>query len=353
MARVSQRRRVLVLLLEHVHVQDMAGPVQVFAEADSLGGQYKLSFHGVSTSVRSAQGLTLGELLPLPEVHGGDLVLVPGIDSRKLASISRPAALWLKEALATGASIASICSGSFALSRAGLLHHRRCTTHWKLTKRLQSEVPSAEVLEDRLYVRDDQIWTSAGVAAGIDLALAVVEEQHGPLVAARVAREMVVYVRRSGDQHQTSIFVDHRNHLNPGVHRVQDFIAEHPEVHTKLRDLARLANVSQRHLTRIFRRVTGVSPTKYAARVKAQVAADLLRDSNLSIEEITERCGFQDPRHLRRLFRQAYGTSPAAFRKGGLAQETASGESRSSTVPLSSGASKEHSGPGGVAAIGR
>ena len=320
--RVATSRRVLVLLLEQVHLQDLAGPVQVFSEAAGLGGGYELSFHGVEPRVRSAQGLVLAELLPLPRTRPGDLVLVSGMHSGSLGAIAPPATRWLREAVEAGASVASICSGAFALARAGVLDHRRCTTHWRLTKRLQSEVRSAEVLEDRLFVRDGEVWTSAGIAAGIDLALAIVEEHHGPLVAARVAREMVVYLRRSGEQRQTSIYVDFRTHLNPAVHRVQDFLVAHPGESARLRDLAELAHVSQRHLTRVFRRVTGISTKRFAARVKAQFATDLLRESGLSIEEVAGRCGFQDSRQLRRLFRQAYGTTPAAIRRAGRSAAT-------------------------------
>ena len=320
--RLATRRRVLVLLLDQVHLQDLAGPVQVFSEAAGLGGGYRLSFHGVEPRVRSAQGLVLAELQPLPETGPGDLVLVPGMHSGSLGAFAPPAMRWLREAVDAGASVASICSGAFALARAGVLDRRRCTTHWRLTKRLQSEVRSAEVLEDRLFVRDGEVWTSAGVAAGIDLALAIVEARDGPLVAARVAREMVVYVRRSGEQRQTSIYVDHRTHLNPAVHRVQDFLVAHPEERARLRDLASLAHLSQRHLTRVFRRVTGISMKRFAARVKAQFATDLLRDSELNIEEVAGRCGFQDSRQLRRLFRQAYGKTPAAIRRA--ARPTAS-----------------------------
>ncbi|MFI5197018.1 MAG: GlxA family transcriptional regulator [Thermoanaerobaculia bacterium] len=152
-------------------------------------------------------------------------------------------------------------------------------------------------------------------ASRIDLALAIVEEHHGPLVAARVAREMVVYIRRSGEQRQASIYLDYRTHVNNAVHRVQDFLVTHPEEGARLSDLARLVHVSQRHLTRVFRRETGLSTKRFAARVKAQFATDLLRGSQLSIEEVAGRCGFQDSRQLRRLIKQAYGTTPMAFRR--------------------------------------
>ena len=306
-------RRVLVLLVPDVHLQDMAGPVQVLDEASRLGGAYRLSFCGARTRVRSAQGLELSSLEPLPEPRPGDLVLVPGMSSTTLDALDVPVA-WLGQAHAAGARIASVCSGAFALGRAGLLDGRRCTTHWKLVERLRRDFPRAEVLDNRLYVEDGGVVTSAGVAAGIDMGLALVESDHGPLVTARVAREMVVYLRRSGDQEQRSVYLDHRTHLHPGVHQVQDFIVQNPERRPTLGQLARLAAMSPRNLSRVFHRATGVTPKQFASRVKLQVARDLVDDPQRSVEAIAASCGFDDARQLRRLWKQAFGVSIADFR---------------------------------------
>jgi transcriptional regulator GlxA family with amidase domain len=307
--------RVLVVLCPDVHLQDLAGPVQVFHEAAQLGGAYRLLHVSHRRRVRSAQGLELSALARLPAPRAGDLVLVPGTDSAKLDRLDAPRE-WLCEAHAAGARIASVCSGAFALARAGLLDGRRCTTHWKVIDRLRAEHPEAHVLDDRLFVEDGSIVTSAGVASGIDMALALVEKDYGPLVAARVAREMVVYIRRDGDRGQATVYLDHRNHLHPGVHRVQDWLVTHPEAKPSLAGLARLAAMSPRNLTRIFRRSTGISPKQFALRVKAQVARDLLGDPQRTIEGIGASCGFEDARQLRRLWRQSFGVSIAAYRAG-------------------------------------
>lgn len=136
-----RRRRVLVLLLPEVHLQDMAGPVQVLHEAAQLGGAYELSYCGVERRVRSAQGLVLSDLEPLPRPRQGDLVLVPGISSDTLDRLDHVPSAWLRQAHDQGARLASVCSGAFVLAHAGLLENRRCTTHWKLTERLRSEYP--------------------------------------------------------------------------------------------------------------------------------------------------------------------------------------------------------------------
>jgi transcriptional regulator GlxA family with amidase domain len=311
---LKTNRRVFVLLLPEVHLQDMAGPVQVLDEAARLGGDYRLSYCGVERQVRSAQGLQLANLEPLPRVDASDLVLVPGMSSATLDHLGHVPTQWLLEAHRVGARVASVCSGAFALARAGLLDGRRCTTHWKLVDRLRREVPDAEVLDNRLFVEDGGVVSSAGVAAGIDMALALVECDHGPLVASRVAREMVVYLRRSGDREQLSVYLDHRTHLHPGVHQVQDFIVQHPDKKPRLGELARMAAMSPRNLTRVFSRATGVTPKQFASRVKLQVARDLVDDPQRSVQAIASSCGFDDARQLRRLWKQAFGISIADFR---------------------------------------
>src|SRR5260370_24036646 len=203
-------RRVLILVLPQVQLQDLAGPAQVFHEADRLSRIYQLVYCGPSPCVRSAQGLSVGEVEPLPAPREGDLVLVPGISSATLSRPDHALSAWLQDARGAGARIASVRSGAFALARAGLLHRRRCTTHWQLVDRLRAECPRAQVLADRLFVESDGILTSAGIASGIDMALALVEEDHGPFAAWRVAREVVVYLRRSGGRQPRGAYPDHR-----------------------------------------------------------------------------------------------------------------------------------------------
>jgi len=312
--RPAEARRVLLLLLPDVHVQDMAGPVQAIYEASRLGGAYQLSYCGVERRVRSAQGLVLSELEPLPRLRDGDLVIIPGMSSASLDDLDHVPGDWLREAHRAGARLASVCSGAFALARAGLLDERRCTTHWKLIDRLRLRCPRARVLDDRLFVEDSGIITSAGVASGIDMALALIEQDFGPIVVSRVAREMVVYLRRNGEHQQLSVYLDHRTHLHPGIHRVQDWLVAHPERKPTLAGLARIASMSPRHLARTFRRATGLTPKQFAARVKVQVARDLLDDPQRSVEGIAANCGFEDARQLRRLWKRSFGISIGAFR---------------------------------------
>ena len=312
--RAGHESQVVFLVVPHAHVLDLCGPVQVFHEANAFGGRYRLRYCAASRQVRTAQGLSLSRLEPPPEVGSGDLVLVPGLDSQRLAELQAPTS-WLKGARDAGARVGSICTGAFALAQAGLLDGRRCTTHWKVADRLQRICPRAHVLRDRLFVRDGPVITSAGVASGIDMALALVEEDLGPAAVAKICREMVVYLRRNGQSGQSSVYLDHRTHIHPGIHWVQDWLAGHPESSAGVGDLAGVAGMSPRNLTRVFKRETGVTLTAYRQRLRMEVAGGLFDDPTMTVEGIASRCGYRDSRQLRRLWKIRLGTSPSEWRK--------------------------------------
>jgi transcriptional regulator GlxA family with amidase domain len=309
-----QSRNVAVLVLPHVHLLDLSGPVQALFEANGFGADYRLSYCGSAVEATSAQGLVLGRLEPLPDPRSLDLVLVPGMDSRTLKDLGAVPVAWLREAQALGIRVASICTGAFALGHAGLLDGRSCTTHWKVAAQLQKWHPASKVLNDRLFVRDGNVITSAGVASGIDMALSLILEDHGPLVVARVARELVVYLRRNGEQTQTSVFLEYRTHLDHGVHKVQDWLVSHPNERVTLDGLARIAAMSPRSLTRAFRRATGITVKSYTQKVKLEVAANMLRNPEESVEAVASHCGFMDARQLRRIWKEEYGVSPSQWK---------------------------------------
>jgi transcriptional regulator GlxA family with amidase domain len=314
----ARETQVVFLLLPHVHALDLAGPVQVFHEANGFGARYRLRFCGVERRVPTAQGLWLSDLELLDDARdlgAGDLVLVPGLDSGRLDDLPDAASPWLRSVEAAGARVGSICTGAFALARAGLLDRRQCTTHWKVANTLQQLCPTARVLRDRLFVLDGPIVTSAGVASGIDLALALVEEAYGPAVVARIGREMVVYMRRGGESEQTSVYLDHRNHLHPGIHQVQDWLVAHPGERVTLAALGRMAGMSSRNLTRMFKRATGVTLAAFRQRLRLEVAGSLLHDPTLTVEGVASRCGFGDSRQLRRLWQARLGMNPSDWRK--------------------------------------
>ena len=312
---MSDTQRIIFMLIPQVHVLDLAGPVQAFAEAGDFGAPYRLSYCSAQERVATAQGFVIADLEPLPEVCADDWVIVPGLDSTRLDDTDQIPLDWLRSASRTGARIASVCSGAWALAHAGLLDGRRCTTHWKLVERMQEQFPRAIVQRNRLFVRDGRIMTSAGVSSGIDMALAMIEEDHGPLMTAKVAREMVVYLRRDGNSSQKSIYVDYRTHMHPGVHRVQDWMVAHPDQRAGLDHLATMAGMSPRNLTRVFKQATGIRLKSFDTRLKLEIAGRMLRDPHLTIEQVAGRCGFADARQLRRLWKQSHGVSPSTWQR--------------------------------------
>jgi transcriptional regulator GlxA family with amidase domain len=287
-------------VLPEVEILDLAGPLQAFSEANGGRKRYRIRLCATRERIESHQGLALAGLAPLPEDAGPDaLIVVPGMPYAATQKIERSVTRWLANAARAGAHMASVCTGAFALGEAGLLDEKKCTTHWSRTSELARRYPRARVLEDRLYVTDGNVTTSAGIASGIDMALAFIEQADGPLVAAEVAREMVVYLRRDGGHEQQSVYLDFRTHLHPGVHRVQDWIVRNPAARTTLDELANVAGMSARSLTRTFRGATGISVHDFTTRVRIELARTLLHDPGLTMEAVAQRCGFS-ARQLRR-----------------------------------------------------
>jgi transcriptional regulator GlxA family with amidase domain len=310
------------LILPGVHLLDLAGPVQVFDTAARVFDlPYSLLFCASSAEVQSAQRLYLARLEALPEPDGADLIMVPGtgaspLDRREL--LDQPTKCWLCESYQAGARIASICSGATILGEAGLLHRRRCTTHWADISDLRARYPTAQVLEGVLYVHDRGITTSAGVASGIDMALWLLEQDCGPRIAADVARHLVVYLRRNGYERQVSVHLEYRAHLDPSVHRVQDWLAEHVSEPASLAELAEVGRTSVRSLTRAFKAATGITPRAYQQLLRLELATHLVSDSDLSLEVIAAKSGFSDARHFRRVWLEHFGTPPSRAREQAL-----------------------------------
>jgi transcriptional regulator GlxA family with amidase domain len=281
--------------------------MQVFHETK----RYRVRSCSTRESVRTDQGLLLAGLEPLPAAGEGDLIVVPGMPYAATQRLDRTAVRWLKTAARAGAEIASVCTGAFVLGEAALLDGRRCTTHWSRTEELAQRFPAARVLTNRLFVTEGNVTTSAGIASGIDMALAIIERRDGPLLAAQVAREMVVYIRRDGAHEQTSVYLDYRTHLQPGIHRVQDALTRSPDEKTTLPELASLAGMSTRNLTRLFRQSTGISIKEFTTKIRLELARNLLHDPTKSIDAVANACGFESARQFRRVWTAAHGAPPS------------------------------------------
>ncbi|HZY79707.1 MAG TPA: DJ-1/PfpI family protein [Cyclobacteriaceae bacterium] len=316
-------RTVCFLLLPRVHLMDLAGPAQVFYEATQIGpAKYNVVFCGVQPETSSEQGLILGGLSDFEDVKlvSGDFVFVPGIDFLAFKKgVFRKDVLkiknWLSKQLANGIQVASICSGSLILADAGVLNGKSCTSHWKCIDYLRERYPKVDVQTDRLFVKDGNIYTSAGMTSGIDMALNIIETYHGPIAAAKVAREIVVYMRRNEDDKQQTIYLDYKTHFNPAIHKVQDYIISHPRNNATLEELADIGNISVRNLTRMFKQATGHTIIEFKNAVRIELASTLLHNPEFTIEKIALSCGFQNARQLRRIWSKHKGTTLSEERR--------------------------------------
>lgn len=308
------KRRVFFLLLPQVHLLDLSGPAQVFDSANGQGAQYELHYLAEQSTVTSAQRLVLQAETDWPELQANDLLLVPGLRARPTPPAASRGIIKKLSNLPEGLEIAAICSGAFVLGQAGLLKGRRCTTHWSLLEELKRQNPLAKVQDGALYVQDGPVTTSAGIASGIDLALSLVEAHHGPQLVAQVARDLVVYLRRDGVQAQTSVYLEYRTHLQRHIHRVQDHLAANLTRTVPLVELATVAHLSERGLSRAFKQATGITPLRYQQLLRLEMARSLLSDPNLNLEQVAASVGFEDARHFRRLWVQEYGFPPSQQR---------------------------------------
>jgi transcriptional regulator GlxA family with amidase domain len=294
---------VVFLLAPRVHLLDLAGPAQAFSTAADLGADYRLHYLGEQEDVVTTQGVSLRVKLEWPDLSPDSLVVVPGWRPPHKGGYAGFTDATLARVRAhhdSGGTVASVCAGAFALARAGLLDGRRCTTHHDLQDDLAREYPAAVVVRDILYIVDGRVVSSAGIASGIDLALHLLASRHGPGFAARVAREMVVYARRNGDETQASAMLRHRGHLSDVVHRVQDIIDSRFADRLLLADLAAAGDISQRTLSRLFARATGLTPLRYQQLLRIERAEHLI-GQGVTVEAAARSVGFEDARMLRRL----------------------------------------------------
>lgn len=227
---------------------------------------------------------------------------------------------WCRDAHARIGRLVGLCSGAFFLAEAGLLDGRRATTHWSVTGLLQQRHPRVTVDADAIFVRDGRFWTSAGVTTGLDVALAMVEEDLGRSVALALARDLVVYVKRPGTQAQLSIHLNTQMTPGPDIRRLQEWILDHLDTPLCIADLAARVAMSERNFARVFSRETGHAPAKFIEIARVEAARRLLEDDVLPIKSVASRCGFTSDDHMRRAFLRRCETTPAEYRQRALAR---------------------------------
>jgi transcriptional regulator GlxA family with amidase domain len=304
-----------ILVFDGMKMLDVSGPAEVFSEANLTGAAYRLSLVSVGGSpVRSSVGMTVPVDSDVAGAQPFDTLLVSGGDALPGSAIDRSLVSAAAELAATAGRVASICTGAFILGAAGLLDGKRVTTHWRHTALLARSHPSTRVEPDAIYVKDGTTYTSAGVTAGIDLALALVEEDHGPDLTRSVARSLVVYMQRSGGQSQFSAPLQGAPPRTPVLRLVLDAVQSDPTADHSLDSLARHVRVSPRHLTRLFRAELETTPLKYVEQIRFDIAKALL-DSGHNVTEAAARSGFPSYETLRRAFARHLGISPTHYQR--------------------------------------
>jgi transcriptional regulator GlxA family with amidase domain len=306
---------------------DVAGPAEAFRLANQhrrlAGGgepRFVLRYTGPQAQAESSVGLGLAGIEAFPtELSAPTWLVLVGQPSAQLGATSRAnlaTAAWLNRymrplLLADGTPhrLVTICSGTLLAARAGLLATHRCTTHHELLDQLRGLAPQAQVVDNRVFVVDGAMASSAGVTAGIDLALHLIAETCGEAVAAAVAKDMVVYLRRTPSDPELSPMLAHRHHLHPAVHRVQDAVSARPEHEWDMAALADAAHVTQRHLLRLFGEHAGVSPLHYLEKIRLERARQSLQ-RGASVTRAAEAAGFSSDLQLRRAWSRHWGGSP-------------------------------------------
>jgi len=327
MARKSEQatRRIAMLAFPNVQILDVTGPLEVFARA----GRWLEDHRGARPApyaveivakrggqVRSSSGMRLGVDRTLGAVRGpvDTLLVAGGIGS--FEAMRDPALLdFLRRHAPRVRRLGSVCTGAGLLAEAGLLDGRRVTTHWAYAPHLSARYPKLEVDAEPIFVRDGKVWTSAGVTAGMDLALALVEEDHGHDVALSVARELVMFLKRPGGQSQFSAQLAVQSADREPLRELQAWIAENPHEDLRVPRLARRAGMSPRHFARVFHESFGTTPARFIERVRVETARRRLEESTSGVEAVASECGFGSAEVMRRAFLRSLRVSPADYRR--------------------------------------
>jgi transcriptional regulator GlxA family with amidase domain len=311
-------RSVLIIVFDGVQSLDVTGPLEVFAHATTAGGDpaYQVRTAGLGgTPIRTSSGLRITPDTDLAAAHGQapDLLLIPGGQGARHPDPG--ITTWIRANAPRVAMVASVCTGAFVLAEAGLLNGRRVTTHWAYCGELAEKYPGVTVDPDPIFIKDGDLATSAGVTAGIDLALALVEDDLGRDTALTVARHLVVFLRRPGGQSQFSAQLQAQTAARKPIRRVQQWISEHPAENLAVESLALKANLSPRQFARAFTTEVGMTPGRYVNQVRIEAARRCLEDGAEGIEEAARACGYGTSETMRRAFIKALGVSPAEYRR--------------------------------------
>jgi transcriptional regulator GlxA family with amidase domain len=322
--RTAAPRRLAMLVFPNLQVLDAVGPLEVFARANQVWGErhagqpapYELHLVGRSAGpIETSTGFALVAPYAITEVRGPlDTLLVAGGNGVFAAGRDRALMRWLGRQAPRARRVASVCTGAFLLAELGILDGLRVTTHWSACALLQQRYPKLRVDPDPIYVREGRIWTSAGVTAGMDLALALVEDDLGRDVALAVARRLVLFLKRPGGQAQFSAQLAGQLAGREPLRDLQNWIAEHPEADLSIEALARRVAMSPRNFARVFTRQVGRTPARFVEETRVEAARRRLEESDDGLDAIAAATGFGSTETLRRAFLRVLRVNPASYR---------------------------------------
>ena len=313
-------KTVAIVVFAGVQSLDVTGPMYVFSEANRFlepQDHYRLEVIGVEHAVMPcSNGLSLNAHRHFSEaLEAYDLLLVAGGPQLPFMDFGVAFDAWLRDACGAARRFGSICNGAFMLARAGLLEGRTVTTHWNDAPALAALCPSTQVESDRLYVQDGELYTSAGVTAGIDLSLYLLAQDYGPEVALSVAKRLVVFTQRSGGQSQFSPFLTPHAEPTSAVALVQLYVLANLTGDLTIADLANAANMSARNFSRVFAKEAKVTPAEFVERARVDAARVLLESTRSPLKTVAYQCGFRDAQHMRSVFSRRLGVTPQQFRQ--------------------------------------
>ncbi|CAI8890004.1 GlxA family transcriptional regulator [Pseudomonas sp. IT-P294] len=313
-------KTVAIVVFAGVQSLDVTGPMDVFSEANRFlepQDHYRLEVIGVEHGLMPcSNGLSLIAHRHFSEaLEAYDLLLVAGGPQLPFMDFGVAFDAWLRDACGSARRFGSICNGAFMLARAGLLEGRTVTTHWNDAPALAASCPSTQVDADRLYVQDGELYTSAGVTAGIDLSLYLLAQDYGPEVALSVAKRLVVFTQRSGGQSQFSPFLTPHAEPTSAVALVQLYVLANLTGDLTIADLANAANMSARNFSRVFAKEAKVTPAEFVEQARVDAARVLLESTRSPLKTVAYQCGFRDAQHMRSVFNRRLGVTPQQFRQ--------------------------------------
>jgi transcriptional regulator GlxA family with amidase domain len=324
MPRIPATRHVAMVAFPEVQILDVTGPLEVFgcatrllAERSNAGAPaYRVEILASRAgALACSSGMRIVAERGLRSVDGGiDTLLVAGGIGTAAALRDGVLVRWLRDVGPRVRRLGSVCSGSFVLAEAGLLDGRRATTHWAWCATLAKQYPTVTVAPDPIFVRDGNVYTSAGVTAGMDLALALVEEDHGRELALEVARQLVMFLRRPGGQSQFSAQLAVQTADREPLRELQAWISEHPDADLSVPTLARRVAMSPRNFARVFTREVGMTPARFVESVRVEAARRRLEESAHGVDRVAAACGFGTAESMRRAFLRTVRVPPAAYR---------------------------------------